>query len=387
MRIKERSEEDDLVSAADLARTGPGTLAGRYLRRFWTPFARLDDVVPGRARPIELLGEELTFFRGTTGTPHLVASECAHRGTLLSTGRVEDDCIRCFYHGWKYDADGNCVDQPAEVESFASKVRIGAYPTREYLGLVFAYLGEGESPPFPRLASFERPGYVEARSVPRLTNFYNQLENSVDQVHFNFVHQRSAFEDRGINRDIPAVMGEETAYGIFKDHRYANGGRRTGHILMPTTLFTLVIEDGLDWTPHLSWRVPTRDDRHITFTVDLIEKEGAELERYHAVRETQRQRLAAFEPAEKLVAAILRGDLHVDDVPREHPQLLIIQDDVALAAQRPLFARAQDRLGRSDTQVILLRKIWLRELRALATGAPLKNWVWPADLSVNSGAE
>ncbi len=378
--------DEESLSAVDLAPTGPGTLAGRYLRRFWLPFARLNDVVPGRARPVQLLGEKLTYFRGVTGTPHLVASECAHRGTLLATGRVEDDCIRCFYHGWKYDGDGRCVDQPAEAESFASKVALAAYPVREYLGLVFAYLGPGEPPAFPRLARFEQPGFIETRSFPRNTNFYNQLENSVDQVHFNFVHQRSAFEDQGINREIPVVTGEETEYGILKDHRYSDGRRRIGHILMPTTLYTSVIEDGLDWTNHLSWRVPVDDERHISFTVDLIEKEGAELERYHAMRERQRQELQNFAPADETVRAILRGDLHVDDVPREHPQLLMIQDDVALAAQRPLSARATDRLGRSDTQVIILRKIWLRELRALATGAPLKNWVWPAELSVSSGA-
>jgi 5,5'-dehydrodivanillate O-demethylase len=384
--LQERTEEDEIVSAADLARSGPATLAGRYLRRFWTPFARLDDVVPGRARPVRLLGEKLTYFRGTGGNPHLVASECAHRGTLLATGRVEDDCIRCFYHGWKYDGEGRCVDQPAEQDGFASKVQIAAYPTREYLGLVFAYLGPGEPPPFPRLASFERPGYVETRSFPRPTNFYNQLENSVDQVHFNFVHQRSAFEDQGINREIPAVLGEETDYGIRKVHRYSDGRERIGHILMPTTLYTIVIEDGLDWTDHLSWRVPVDDDTHISFTVDLIEKSGADLERYHAIREEQAQRLRNYEPADRLVRAILRGDLHVDDVPRDHPGLVGIQDDVALCAQRPLNMREPDRLGRSDTQVILLRKIWLRELRALATGTALKEWVWPAELSLSSGA-
>jgi 5,5'-dehydrodivanillate O-demethylase len=374
------------IDERDLAPTGPGTLAGRYLRRFWLPVTRLDDAAPGRARPIEVLGEKLTYFRGTDGTPHLVASECAHRGTLLATGRVEGDGIRCFYHGWKYDGAGRCVDQPAELDGFASKVRIAAYPVRAYLGLVFAYLGADEPPAFPRLASFEQPGYIEARSFPRNTNFYNQLENSVDQVHFNFVHQRSAFEDQGINREIPAVTGEETDYGILKDHRYSDGRRRIGHILMPTTLCTIVIEDGFEWTDHLSWRIPVDDGRHISFTVDLIRKEGAELERYHAVREEQRQQLRNYERADEIVRAVLRGDLHVDDVPREHPQLIMIQDDVALAAQRPLDARAPDKLGRSDTQVILLRKIWLRELRALAAGTPLKEWVWPAELTVSSGA-
>jgi 5,5'-dehydrodivanillate O-demethylase oxygenase subunit len=386
MRMQERSEDEGSIDAAVLAHTGPGTLAGRYLRRFWMPVARLEDVAAGRARTIQVLGEKFTYFRGTTGDPHLVAAECAHRGTLLSTGHVEENCIRCFYHGWKYDGDGQCIDQPAEQDGFASKVSIAGFPTREYCGLVFAYLGEGKPPVFQRLASFERPGYVVAASIPRHTNFYNQLENSVDHIHFNFVHRRSAFGDMGINREFPTIFGEETEYGIFKDHRYSDGRRRIGHLLMPTTLYTLVVEDDQGWNDHLSWRIPVDDDRHITFTIDLIEKAGAELERYHAIQEKRRERLRNFEPADQLVRKILNGDLHVDDVPREHPQLLLIQDDVALAAQRPLFARASDRLGRSDTHVILLRKIWLRELRALAMGAPLKSWEWPTELSLTSGA-
>jgi 5,5'-dehydrodivanillate O-demethylase len=375
----------DAVGEADLARTGPGTLAGRYLRRFWTPVAVLEDVRPGRARPVHILGERFTYYRGASGEPHVVAPECAHRGTQLSTGWVEDDCIRCFYHGWKYDADGACVDQPAEHEGFAGKVRIAAYPTRAYLGLVFAYLGEGEPPPFPRLASFERPGFIESRAFPRPVNFYNQLENSVDQVHFNFVHRRSAFADEGLNRDIPIVIGIETEYGLLKDHRFADGKRRIGHILMPTTLYSRVIEDGFDWADHLSWRVPVDDERHISFTVDLVEKSGAELERHLAQRRAHAEQLRGFAPAGELVAAILRGDMHVDDVPRDHPQLIGIQDDVALAAQRALHLRAADRLGRSDAQLIQLRTIWLRELRALAAGEPLKSWSWPVDLSVTSG--
>jgi 5,5'-dehydrodivanillate O-demethylase len=373
------------VTEADLARTGPGTLAGRYLRRFWTPVAVLDNVPAGRARPIRIFGEPFTYYRGTSGEPHVVAPECAHRGTQLSTGWVEDDCIRCFYHGWKYDADGQCVEQPAEDESFAAKVRIAAYPTRAYLGLVFAYLGEGDAPPFPRLTSFERPGYVEARAFPRAINFFNQLENSVDQVHFNFVHRRSPFADQGLNRDIPTVTGTETEYGLFKDHRYADGKRRIGHILMPTTLYSRVIEPGLDWADHLSWRIPIDDDSHLTFTLDLVEKSGAELERHLGVRREQAEQLRTFPRADELVAAILRGDLHIDEVPADHPQLVSIQDDVALSAQRGLHLRAPDRLGRSDAQLIQLRTIWLRELRALAAGKPMKDWTWPADISVTSG--
>jgi len=83
----------------DFAHTGPGTLAGRYLRRFWQPVYRSDALLPARAKPIQVMSEELTLYRGERGKPHLVAFRCAHRGTQLSTGWVEGDDIRCFYHG------------------------------------------------------------------------------------------------------------------------------------------------------------------------------------------------------------------------------------------------------------------------------------------------
>src|SRR6266545_6618459 len=108
----------------DFVHTGPGTLAGRYLRTFWQPVHRAEDLPVGRAVPIEIRGEPLTLYRGDSGQAHLTAFRCAHRGTQLSTGWVEGDSIRCFYHGWTYDASGQCVEQPAEPEPFCSRIKI-----------------------------------------------------------------------------------------------------------------------------------------------------------------------------------------------------------------------------------------------------------------------
>src|SRR5216684_2264622 len=157
----------------DYASTGPDTLAGRYMRLFWQPILKSADLSSGHAKPIRIMSEELTLYRGETGSAHVVANRCAHRGTQLSTGWVEGDCIRCFYHGWKYDGSGQCVEQPAEDASFASKVRIRSYPCEEYLGLVFAYLGDAERgdtgafrpPPLPRYPEFEREGALDVATA------------------------------------------------------------------------------------------------------------------------------------------------------------------------------------------------------------------------------
>ena len=106
----------------DFDHTGPGTLAGRYLRLFWQPVFIGTDLPAGRAKPIRIMSEDFTLYRGESGQAHCVAFRCAHRGTQLSTGWVEGDEIRCFYHGWKYDGTGQCTEQPAEPEPFCRRI-------------------------------------------------------------------------------------------------------------------------------------------------------------------------------------------------------------------------------------------------------------------------
>ncbi|HEY8694976.1 MAG TPA: Rieske 2Fe-2S domain-containing protein, partial [Chloroflexota bacterium] len=103
----------------DFVRIGLGTAMGRLLRSYWQPVALSSDVQAGEAIPVRIMSEDLTLYRGQGGQAHLISDRCAHRGTALSVGWVEEDCVRCFYHGWKYDATGQCVEMPAEAESFA----------------------------------------------------------------------------------------------------------------------------------------------------------------------------------------------------------------------------------------------------------------------------
>src|SRR5205085_5832818 len=131
------------------------------------------------------------------GDALLVAFRCGHRGTQLSTGWVEAENIRCFYHGWMYGPDGQCVEQPAEPEPFCQRIKIRSYPTHEYLGLVFAYLGEGDPPPPPCYPEFEQNVVVDASMGIFPFNFFNNLENAVDTLHVSFVHRSSNFYEDG----------------------------------------------------------------------------------------------------------------------------------------------------------------------------------------------
>ena len=120
----------------DTTKTDADTITGRYLRRFWHPVFVAEKLLAGRAAPITIMGAKLALYRGEDGAVHGVDNRCAHRGAMLSVGRVDGDMIRCPYHGWAYGPDGQCRHQPFETAAYAQRIKIGGYPTREYLGLI-----------------------------------------------------------------------------------------------------------------------------------------------------------------------------------------------------------------------------------------------------------
>jgi 5,5'-dehydrodivanillate O-demethylase oxygenase subunit len=375
----------------DFAHTGPDTLAGRFMRSFWQPVSRAVDLPAGKARPLTVMSEQLTLYRGEGGEPHLMAFRCAHRGTQLSTGWVEGDNIRCFYHGWTYGPDGQCVEQPAEPEPFCERIRVRSYPVQEYLGLIFAYVGEGEPPELPRYREFEEPGLIE-NGPPNVwpCNFFNRLENSPDPVHLAFVHRWSPFWESGLT-GIPDVSGEETEYGIEVRAHRAGDRVRVTHFHMPN--INLISNSGEQDEPgatghgtsiNLSWRVPVTDESCMSFNATYIPLTGEAADAYRARRAEARGKRTG-PPAPVLAEAILRGELRVEDT-KDATAVVNVQDYVAQIGQGAIAPRELDHLGHSDILVILLRRIWERELRNLAEGRPLKAWHRPERLALVYGA-
>ena len=87
----------------DIATTRPGTPGGIFMRQFWHAIDRGEDLPAGRAKPIRIMSEDYTLYRGASGRAQIVAQRCPHRGAPMHLGWVEDDDIRCVYHGWKFD--------------------------------------------------------------------------------------------------------------------------------------------------------------------------------------------------------------------------------------------------------------------------------------------
>ena len=232
----ERAARDDAA-----VRTGPGTPAGRYLRQFWQPIYHSVDLAPGRTVPLRIMNEDFTLFRGTEGTVALVAPRCPHRGTQLSTGWVQGDTIRCFYHGWRFDAAGRCLEQPAEEDGFCDKVSIRAYPTEDYLGFVFAFLGVGAPPPLPRYPEFDDfAGLLEVDSYSRNCNYFQNLENALDMSHVGFTHgdNQAAFDGIGLGRSLDAV---ESDWGVTYSFTRADGQKRVQQFGMPNIFYMMAL--------------------------------------------------------------------------------------------------------------------------------------------------
>jgi phthalate 4,5-dioxygenase len=178
-----------------LCRVGPGTPMGNLYRQYWFPGMPSYELPGPDCAPIRVrfLGEDLVAFRDTAGRPALVVNACPHRGASLFFGRNEEEGLRCVYHGWKFDVEGNCVDMPSEPaeSNFKSKVKVKAYPCREVNKMIWVYMGPREAPPpFPKFEVLTLPDeqVVEARIMMEEANWFQNIEGDIDSVHIDYLH-------------------------------------------------------------------------------------------------------------------------------------------------------------------------------------------------------
>jgi 5,5'-dehydrodivanillate O-demethylase len=373
---------------ADLEPVGPDTPAGRYLRLFWQPLIRAQDIAPGRAKPVEMLSEKFTVYRGEGGTPHVTAFRCAHRGTQLSLGWVEGDNLRCRYHGWSYDAAGQCVEQPNEDRPFCDKVQIKTYPTREYAGLVFAFLGDGEPPPFRTYPDFDRPGVIVTDPPEILPcSYWNRLDN--DHSHVPWVHRATALRK---GRDDYLVIRKETVketeYGWISTRAVRGeevGFRDTAYFFMPNArqFWAPTRAKGFEGRKDLgdtkmTWTVPVNDRSHVAFDITHTPLVGEEGKAYVASRKLQQE--AEAEDRWDLGELILAGEMTPEDIPNDLSAYtsFSVEDYATQVGQGPIAGRGKEMLGSTDVKTVLLRRLWLREVNAMAQGKPMAEWKIPA---------
>ncbi len=180
-----------------LTRVGPGTVMGNLFRRFWLPCLLAEELARPDGDPVRvtLLGEQLIAFRDSQGRLGLLDRHCPHRRADLYFGRNEECGLRCVYHGWKFDVDGNVVEMPAEPPNtpMLREVKIRSYPVREQGGIIWAYLGDAEHMPAePPLLEWARvpaaQRYVSKRRQE--TNFAQGVEGGIDSSHVSMLHSK-----------------------------------------------------------------------------------------------------------------------------------------------------------------------------------------------------
>ena len=342
---------------APVAPVGPGTPAGTILRQHWHPVAVAKDLADGTAQPVRLLGEDFTLYRGETGTPHLVGARCPHRGTWLHTGWIEDDCVRCFYHGWKFDQSGACVDQPFEQAGFAAASSIASHHVQEYAGLLFAYIGDDDPPPIPRYPELEREGYAVVASIrpPGAwpVNYFQTLENSVDPVHLSFVHRAT----QPFARTLPDNLSVERVEGgvALTAQREGKPPRCTRYWFPTLIQLPSVPIPGFDVDcPFFNWKTPIDD--HTTLFI--------------ASRAVPADLLATIEDPEEMGGRTMPADAAPQLLAgARKPESVTEEDYVAMVGQGTIADRINERLGKSDMGIVELRRLWSERLNAVGADA------------------
>ncbi|HEY3116728.1 MAG TPA: Rieske 2Fe-2S domain-containing protein, partial [Chloroflexota bacterium] len=255
-----------------LCLTGPGTPAGELLRRYWQPVGLSRQVTPGgQPRQLRVMGEDLVLFRDNQAKPGLIDLHCSHRGTSLAYGRVEDGGIRCSFHGWLYDVEGHCLQQPAEPEgsTFYQRVRHVAYPCQEMGGLIFAYLGPpARQPLLPPYEVLVREDGTRQTSCYQInSNYLQNVEGAVDAAHFPFLHTDnwSARKQGLFDGPKPQIELREMDWGLWQKIGQFNPTRKQmsdhyAHFFLPAG-FMRIEERGDQVLKYQSWYVPS-DDTH-----------------------------------------------------------------------------------------------------------------------------
>ena len=223
---------------------------GEMMRQYWIPAAKSSELkTDGEPVRLMLLGEKLIAFRDSSGRVGVMDHRCPHRCASLFLGRNEQDGIRCVYHGWKFDVDGNCLEMPnvPPPQDFKDKVRAKAYRVRERAGLIWVYMGaRAEAPPMPMLeALFVPEEDLNVTMLQRECNWLQGLEGDIDTSHFGFLHAGTSTPMISRKAILPSQVANRapeykvadtewgTMYGAFRPEAGRSNVLAHGAFLLP----------------------------------------------------------------------------------------------------------------------------------------------------------
>jgi 5,5'-dehydrodivanillate O-demethylase oxygenase subunit len=296
-----------------LTQVGPGTPAGHLLRRYWqaiAPAVELTEMKPKKR--VRILGEDLLLYRDRSGGYGLVGEHCSHRGASLYYGFIEDDGIRCPYHGWKYDACGKCLEQPFEnpATGYKDKIQHPAYPVEKQAGLLFAYMGPPDKKPLlPKWDLLVRQDGLKKIDVCEALrcNWLQAMENSVDPTHTYYLHSHP--------------------------------------LIFPNILF-----------------VPVRTGYAMHFRTPIDDLNTAVFQYRFSPTEDGRVPEQPEDPPIEYISTKNRdGEFHLDH--------FASQDHMAWESQGAVASRDREHLGESDRGIIMFRQLLTEQIKAVQNGA------------------
>ena len=383
-------EENDLLCLV----TGEAPM-GQLMRRHWQPVCLVEEVSEPDGAPIRarLFGEDLVVFRDTNGRVGVLGEYCPHRGASLALGRNEECGLRCLYHGWKMDVAGNVVEMVSEpaASGMADKVKHKAYPTHEWAGFVWAYMGPKETMP-----EFRPPTWApspEARvSVAKTLvpcNWAQVLEGAIDSAHSSSLHSSDMVPARvegakatdktwlrPSTDKAPRLQVQRTGYGF----RYAalrrpiaNGSThdyvRSSVFVAPASALippndrynvaniNVPIDDTHTAFYFIAWGHPANTPDTATWRKFLCQQVGVDLDRsYRPLRTLDND---FWQDRQMMKSGNFTG---IAGFPN--------QDIAMWVTMGPIADRTRDRLGASDLAIVEFRLQMVAAVRAFGAGGP-----------------
>jgi len=345
-----------------LTQIGSGTFMGNLLRRYWQPIGVALELDENPVKAIRVLGEDLTLYRDRSGNYGLIGQRCIHRGVSLDRGIPEACGLRCPYHGWVYDATGQCTEQPFEdtvspEARYKDRINIKGYPVQELGGMLWAYMGPLPAPLLPRWDLLVEPDLDRAADVyPLPCNWLQCMDNSVDPIHFEWLHGYFGNYELAKDGQPPAMSVAKHVKIAFDVFRFGIMKRRllagedpatsddwtTGHPL----IFPLMLAQGSKGAASFQFRLPV-DDTHTIQTF---------------YRTKKRAPGDAPKPFTMTYHDLFENGKYVpgDKIPN--------QDFIAWVSQGPISDRVNEHLTQIDTGVILYHKLLVENASKVEEG-------------------
>jgi phenylpropionate dioxygenase-like ring-hydroxylating dioxygenase large terminal subunit len=400
-----------------LTQVGPGTTMGELMREYWIPALMSSELAEPDSDPvrIRLLGEDLIAFRDTNCNVGIMDNFCPHRRASMFFGRNEECGLRCVYHGWKFDVNGDCVDMPSEPaeSNFKDKVKIKAYECQERNGIIWTYMGTREkTPALPELEANMRPDrdYTIALTM-RNCNWMQALEGDIDTAHLGFLHLGSAdpkalvpgsVDYYTVNVRHPKYNVMDTDYGVtYAAYRPAEDDStywRFANYLLP--FYTQIPTGTLGLMVRFRAWVPI-DDTHtmfwsVTATAPGVQGGGRRTDANGKVLGGSAAQ-TDYLPAQPgfmgrwNLAANAANDYKIDREAQRKNEIytgitgIFLQDQAVTESMGAVEDRTKERLGTSDSMIIKSRRRVLNAARAFQEGVTPPGVDNPEAYSVRTG--